>query len=408
MKKLIITVFVLVCVLGFVGCNRNDGLQEQDKTEEIGIVNQDIPEPEAYAFEAQYIRTDGYSEGRSYPYHVVINSKEELQAYYEENKVFFDLERKEKVYSDNTIGFWDACDKYDDTYFERQNLVLIVLEESSGSIRHEITDVRNRWDEKGASLGWDITINRNVPEEGTDDMAEWHLFLEIQMGDVIKSEDKVWINGKLSTAVTVEAEKSAQSEESYFIPDYHSTNRLHSDEFLEILKRDGYYRDGEMDHSYNTDNITDIVNITPKSISNEMPDVEIFYLNTYHCFLMVNHTIYRYDTFGGYHQQLCLWDYDGNGTKDLVSYYTFGSGLSYLSVGILDLTSMENIEVITRMILSEPAFSFECKNGVIYIDGAELTYSDGKFHCDTFTTESSNDVHEHVPYEAKINLGNMI
>ena len=29
-------------------------------------------------------------------------------------------------------------------------------------------------------------------------MAQWHLFLEVQMGDVIKSTDKVWINGALS------------------------------------------------------------------------------------------------------------------------------------------------------------------------------------------------------------------
>ena len=158
------------------------------------------PEPEAYAFEAQYIRTDGYSEERSYPYHVVINSKEELQAYYEANKELFDLERKEEVYSDTTIGFLDACDKYDDTYFERQNLVLIVLEEGSGSIRHEITDVRNRWDENGAPLGWNITINRIAPEVCTDDMAQWHLFLEVQMGDVIESDNAVWINNELSNA----------------------------------------------------------------------------------------------------------------------------------------------------------------------------------------------------------------
>ena len=73
----------------------------------------------AYAFEAQYIRTDGYSENTSYPYHVVINSREDLEAYYEANKELFDLERKETVYSDTTIGFLDACDKYDDAYFER-------------------------------------------------------------------------------------------------------------------------------------------------------------------------------------------------------------------------------------------------------------------------------------------------
>lgn len=189
MRKYIALVLAFVCVIGLCACNSNNSSNH-------GAV------PEAYAFEAQYIRTNGGSENASYPYHVVINSREELDAYYETNKEFFDLERKEKVYSDTTIGFLDACDKYDDSYFERQNLVLIVLEEGSGSVRHEITDVRNRWDENGASLGWNITIENIVPEVVTDDMAQWHLFLEVQMGDVIKSDDDVWINEKLSNNYT--------------------------------------------------------------------------------------------------------------------------------------------------------------------------------------------------------------
>lgn len=89
MKKLAAFVLALVCVLGLSACGSKDVSP---------------PEPEAYAFEAQYIRTDGYSEERSYPYHVVINSKEELLAYYEANKELFDLARKEEVYSDTTIG----------------------------------------------------------------------------------------------------------------------------------------------------------------------------------------------------------------------------------------------------------------------------------------------------------------
>lgn len=196
MKTIIALVLTFACVLCLVSCNQKEGLPQGGKTEDIGSVNQDIPEPESYAFDAQYIRTDGYSEERSYPYCIVIDYKEELEAYYDANKEQFDLERKEKVYLDTTIGFLDACDKYDDVYFERQNLVLIVLEEGSGSIRHEITDVRAHRDENGAALGWDITIDRIVPEVGTDDMAQWHLFLEVQMGNIINDEDLIWVNGK--------------------------------------------------------------------------------------------------------------------------------------------------------------------------------------------------------------------
>ena len=170
----------------------------------------------------------------------------------------------------------------------------------------------------------------------------------------------------------------------YFMPDYDTTSDLHCYEFLEKLKSDGYVRGGEKDYSYNTDNITRIVNITPKSISDEASDIEVFCVNDVHCFLMVDHTIYRYDTFGGYHHQLCLWDYDGNGTKDLVSHNTWGSGLSYLSVGIFDFSSFEHITVLNRMILNQPEFSFEYKNDSIYIDGEELIYTDGSFHCTSF------------------------
>ena len=182
--------------------------------------------------------------------------------------------------------------------------------------------------------------------------------------------------------------KNTQSKTGYFFPDYKTTNDLHCDEFLKNLKSDGYIRDGEKDYNYNTDNITRIVNITPKSISDETSDVEVFWVSDAPCFLRVNHTIYRYDTFGGYHLQLCLWDYDSNSTKDLVSYNTSGSGLTFMSVGIFDLTSFEQIQIITRVIPSEPAFSFECKNGVIYIDGDELTYVNGSFHCNSFNNDT--------------------
>ena len=181
---------------------------------------------------------------------------------------------------------------------------------------------------------------------------------------------------------------NTQSERGYFIPDYDTTNDLHCDEFLENLKSDGYISDGEKDYNYNTDNITRIVNIAPKSISDEASDIEVFWVSDAHCFLMVNHTIYRYDTIGGYHHQLCFWDYDNNGTKDLVSYNTSGSGFLYMNVDIFDLTSFERIKVISRMISREPAFSFECKNGDIYIDGEELTYSNGSFHCNSFNKDA--------------------
>ena len=163
-----------------------------DGTSEKGTQGESVTgiEPAGYAFEAQYIRTDGGFDEIEAPYYVLIESREALEAYYEANKDIFDLARKDVVYSDTTIGFLDACDKYDEAYFVRQNLLLIVLTEPSGSIRHRIADVR----QKNESEDWIVSIETKEPEIGTDDMATWHLLLEVQMGKVITAEDIVHIN----------------------------------------------------------------------------------------------------------------------------------------------------------------------------------------------------------------------
>ncbi len=170
-------------------------------------------------------------------------------------------------------------------------------------------------------------------------------------------------------------------DEQKYTPDYDSTSTHHADVFLEKLKKDGYHRGDEIDKNYNTDNITGIFNITPQAILEENPNLELFYVKNgyHHCFMMYKGEIYIYDTFGGYHHRLVLWDYDGNGVKDLVSFSSFGSGVSLLSVGITDLTTMKAQPVITMW---EPGFSFAFDGENIYIDGKKLTFSNGEFHCD--------------------------
>lgn len=173
-------------------------------------------------------------------------------------------------------------------------------------------------------------------------------------------------------------------DEQKYTPDYDSTSTHHADVFLEKLKKDGYHRGDEIDKDYHTENITGIFNITPQAIMEENPDLELFYVKDgYHCFMMYKGEIYRYDTFGGYHHRLVLWDYDGNGVKDLVSYCSYGSGVSYLSVGITDLTTMKAQQVITRGVLWEPGFTFDYDGESIFIDGEKVEYVNGEFHCGT-------------------------
>ncbi len=134
-------------------------------------VSYDAP---SYAFTAQYIRTNAMGEAEDFPAVIVLNTFDELNAYIEDNREFFDLERE----------FIAAAARYDEEYFIRQNLVLIRLEEGSGSIRHELTDVRR-------NNRWQLSIDRVTPEVQTDDMAQWHIILEVQMGKVIDADDGI-------------------------------------------------------------------------------------------------------------------------------------------------------------------------------------------------------------------------
>lgn len=127
------------------------------------------------AYEATPIRTDGYNSGVSYPQYAVIRSKDELDVYYSAHRTIYDLERRSDPASDRTVGFLNQADKYTKEWFENNDLVLILLEEGSGSIRHEVRGVVKETDGS-----YTVSIARLCPQTFTDDMAEWHLFLEMK------------------------------------------------------------------------------------------------------------------------------------------------------------------------------------------------------------------------------------
>ncbi len=133
-------------------------------------------------FGAQYVRTNGMADV-TFPSAVVIRSKAELRAYYEDYKEQFDLERREAG------GFLDACDKYDDAYFEERILILARVESGSGSTRFNVTDVRVS--ESGTLT---IDIAALTPEFITCDMAEWHIFIEPELVIGALSEENIQIH----------------------------------------------------------------------------------------------------------------------------------------------------------------------------------------------------------------------
>ena len=119
----------------------------------------------------QYVRTDGYRDGEQYPKALWITSLEEMNDYVEANQELYHL---------NTNGFTDAVKQYDDDYFKENDLILVLLEEGSGSIEHRVlgmtaTPLENQ--EKQYEI--QPMIQRTIPEVGTADMAEWHILIEI-------------------------------------------------------------------------------------------------------------------------------------------------------------------------------------------------------------------------------------
>lgn len=119
------------------------------------------------------IRTDTYCDTPDST--VIITSFDELKSYYEDNKEIYDLEHRGTVYSDTTIGFADILDTYNEEWFRDRVLIMTVKNEPSGSITHGIFNVTKS--PKSGDIA--VKIYRAVPNQGTDDMACWHILVGI-------------------------------------------------------------------------------------------------------------------------------------------------------------------------------------------------------------------------------------
>lgn len=140
-------------------------------------------------FNAQYIRTNGGIPEVEFPIVRIIRSLDDLDTYIQENKGYFDFERKETVTSSSIVSFPAACDKYyvNPSFFRDNMLVFVVLEEGSSSTRHTVSDV-GMLDEELY-----IFINSQVPEVGTCDMAQWHVMIELNNSIEIADETNITV-----------------------------------------------------------------------------------------------------------------------------------------------------------------------------------------------------------------------
>ena len=152
--------------------DESSNAETKEETDEVSVKN----EKQYFSFTPHYIRT-GFDDKQSFPYAVMVDSSAELTSYYLTNK------------SPCGLGdsFKKAISTYDVEFFNSKVIVFVALMENSGSIKHEVKEV---FMENDALV---VNVERIVPEVGTDDMAGWHVILELD-NSCITAKDNIVIN----------------------------------------------------------------------------------------------------------------------------------------------------------------------------------------------------------------------
>ncbi|MBR3999557.1 MAG: hypothetical protein IKI93_14595 [Clostridia bacterium] len=182
MKKLLAYILIIVSLLSLASCSQSgrghdrggdESVKSYNDTEWLNDIHM-IENLPSVDFDAQYIRAGSKKELSAYPAVKIIRSANEMSRYL----------KKETHMSDALVN---ACQKYDADYFKEQILIIVLLEEGSGSVRHEVEKV-------GANNGHAvIQIKSIAPEVGTCDMAWWHILIEPEAGVQIADEEDVTV-----------------------------------------------------------------------------------------------------------------------------------------------------------------------------------------------------------------------
>lgn len=124
---------------------------------------------DSISFTASYFRTNEQANtAHSYPSVIVIHSEEEWKNYYDASKSRYQF--GSGMGTNPSFQEIAEGDKYNADYFADKNLVLVVVEATSGSARYEVTGISN---------DGEIFIGIHMPSVGTTDMAQWHIVIEV-------------------------------------------------------------------------------------------------------------------------------------------------------------------------------------------------------------------------------------
>lgn len=182
MKKLLAYILIIVSLLSLASCSQSgrgharggdESVKSYNDTEWLNDIHM-IENLPSVDFDAQYIRAGSKKELSAYPAVKIIRSANEMSRYL----------KNETHMSEELVS---ACEKYNADYFKEQILIIVLLEEGSGSVRHEVEKVGS--DNTHAV----IQIKTIAPEVGTCDMAWWHILIEPEAGIQIADEEDVTV-----------------------------------------------------------------------------------------------------------------------------------------------------------------------------------------------------------------------
>ncbi|MBQ7541343.1 MAG: hypothetical protein IJT44_03515 [Clostridia bacterium] len=162
----------------------------------------------SYAFQTESFRkhpTSGRTDERTFPAAHLLLSQADVQDYIAQNDAVygFDLSRAQNA-GETLRDYETLFAKYDDAWFGTHQLILVELEESSGSIRDTVKSVT-----RTGSGEYTIVFDRHVPQVMTCDMAYYHVFIELETKDFQPTDrvSEIRMNNRTETSMAVEFTK---------------------------------------------------------------------------------------------------------------------------------------------------------------------------------------------------------
>lgn len=120
------------------------------------------PQTDAASFMRQYANLPDSTDDKQ-PSVVCLSSQEELAAFTDAASSYFELSHAYGVYP----AFSETVTQYDAAFFEENRLAVLYIEATSGSVRYEVSGIRQGNDTAT------ILLKCSAPAAGTCDMAYW-------------------------------------------------------------------------------------------------------------------------------------------------------------------------------------------------------------------------------------------